>query len=737
MTHPADKTPDMPSSSLDPVPLAPSHRPPLVLVVDADLAIRLQMRFTLEKAGFTVVETESGEEAVALFRKKPADLVLLDVAMPDMDGFAVCRALRALPNGAHTPVVMITGLEDPETIVQAFEAGASDFIAKPINLLILGHRTRYWLRSGTIVSAMKINQKRLFKAQDLARLGHWERDLDTGEFQLTCHTPELLGLPCPCDYDDLFACIDDDEREAIRTLIDEACDKEQHFSVHYRIRLADGDQRTILNQGEVVRGSTHQRRLAVGIIQDITALKLAEDQIRYLAFYDNLTGLANRSLFREHWSKVMPHVRRNGKQLAVLFIDLDHFKRINDTLGHPAGDKALIMVAKRLKTILRTSDVIARSDDEEQLVSLISRVGGDEFTILAADFANSDHIATLAERIITALAEPLPLHDQLVTLTASIGISVFPGDGSDIDTLLKNADTAMYEAKNRGRNNYQFFQHAMNETARIRFHLSNRLRSALENDEFVLHYQPQFDNCSGRLTGVEALIRWLDPEQGLLQPISFLPFAEESGFIHHINDWVIRKACSQAQQWVAAGLFAGCRMGINISGHNIDFKRLGENILQVLEETGLSPSYLEIELTERVMMENTEEAREMLQMLKDRGISIAIDDFGTGYSSLSYLQLYPLTTLKIDKSFVQNLECTGNGRSLLQSIIGIAKSFNLRVVAEGVETGNQLSALDDMGCDELQGFLLSKPISSEKVELCLHQTKKNGDNATSPWPSEG
>jgi len=703
------------SSSLDPTILAPHQRPPIVLVADDDPAIRLQVRFTLENAGLTVIEAGGGGETVALFRKHPPDLVLLDVVMPGMDGFATCRALRALPGGTHTPVVMVTGLDDPETIVQAFEAGATDFIGKPINMLILGYRARYWLRSGSVLNALKINQKRLFKAQDLARMGHWEQDLDTGAFLLTCHTPEMLGLVHPCDYDALFTCIDPEEREQVRNLIDDACGKEQPFSVHYRIRRADGSERTILNQGEVVRGSSHQRRLAVGIIQDITVLKRAEDRIRYLAFYDNLTGLANRSLFREHWSKVLPHARRHGKRLAVLFIDLDHFKRINDTLGHPAGDKALIVVAERLKSILRTSDVIGRSD-EGQPVSLISRVGGDEFTILAADFATPDHIATLAERIIAALGVPLGLEDQLVTLTASIGISVFPEDGSDIDTLLKNADTAMYEAKGRGRNNYQFFQHAMNESAKARFHLSNRLRSALNNGEFVLHYQPQFANGSGLLTGVEALIRWSDPERGLIPPVQFLPFAEESGLIHDINDWVLREACAQAQKWVAAGLFAECRMGINISGRNINFKRLGTHIIEILAETGLPPGHLELELTERVMMENTDEAREMFLLLKDKGVAIAIDDFGTGYSALSHLQLFPLTTLKIDQSFVQNLESTGNSHALLHSIIGIAKSFNLKVVAEGVETEEQRNALDGMGCDELQGFLLSRPISRKQME---------------------
>ncbi|MDY0390316.1 MAG: EAL domain-containing protein [Desulfobulbus oligotrophicus] len=691
---------------------------PLVLVVDDDPAIRLQIRFALENTGLAIAEAGSGEEALALFRENPPDLVMLDVVMTGMDGFSTCRTLRTLPGGSHTPVVMITGMEEPETIVKAFEAGATDFISKPINLLVLGYRVKYWLRSGFILNELRINQQRLFKAQELASMAHWERDLDDNRFQLTCPLPGDFGLSASSTYDDLFARINPAEQETVRQHIDTACSQEQAFSVQYQITLTGGGERTILNQGEVVWDSAHQHRLAVGIIQDITALKRAEDRIRYLAFYDNLTGLPNRSLFREHWNKLLPLARRHNTRLAVLFIDLDHFKQINDTLGHSSGDKVLVIVGERLKMLFRQSDIVAHNR-EDQVSSLISRVGGDEFTVLVSDITNPNHVANLAERIIAALREPLQLDEQSVVLTASIGISVYPEDGDNIDTLLKNADTAMYEAKIQGRNNYQFFQTAMNEAAVARFQLSNRLRNALDNRQLILYYQPQFATTSGRLTGVEALIRWQDPEVGLIPPNQFLPFAEENGFIHQINDWVIREACTQAQKWVSAGLFEDSRISVNISGQNINFKRLGETIFEVLKDTGLNPYHLEIELTERVMMEKPDEVCHTLSLLKQAGVSIAIDDFGTGYSALSHLQLFPLNTLKIDKSFIDNLQTTANGHALLQSIIGIAKSFNLRVVAEGVETDDQRLALDGMACDELQGYLLGRPMPRELFEQRL------------------
>jgi PAS domain S-box-containing protein len=690
----------------------------VVMVVDDDFSARMHLRFTLENAGHEVVEAAGGQETLDLFKKSPPDLILLDVIMPEMNGFDTCRMLRGLPGGAHTPVVMVTSMEDADTITQAFEAGATDFISKPINTLILGYRVLYWLRSGFILNELKINQNRLYKAQDLARLAHWELDLETGEFLITCHKPEMFGLTHLSNYDDLFANIVADHKTQARKQIDDACESEQTFRVDYQVALPDGSERIILNQGEIVTKDAHQHRLAVGIIQDITKLKQAEDRIRYLAFYDNLTGLANRALFREHWLKILPYAQRHKKKVAVLFIGLDDFKRINDTLGHPIGDRVLISVADRLTIILRHSDVLSRFGTD-QPVSLVSRVGGDEFTLLATDITTQDQIASLADRIIEVLGQPLQLENLLISLTASVGISVYPEDGGNIDVLLKNADTAMNTAKEKGRNNYQFFQSAMNDAAKTRFFLSNRLRQALVNKEFALYYQPQFANNTGMLRGVEALIRWIDPEKGLIPPNDFLPFAEENGFIHKINEWVIQEACEQAQEWVSEGLFNDCRMGFNISGNNINFKQLAANIITALSKTGLNPHSLEIELTERVMMENTDEARQMLLHLKEMGVSIAIDDFGTGYSALSHLQLFPLTTLKIDRSFVMNMDKTENGLSLLHSIIGIAKSFNLKVVAEGVETEDQLSALGKMDCDELQGYLLSRPMPREKIKELL------------------
>ncbi|WP_028583135.1 putative bifunctional diguanylate cyclase/phosphodiesterase [Desulfogranum mediterraneum] len=699
------------------LPPAEPSRQDVILVIDDDSAARLLVKFSLENSGFTVLEAANGEEAVASCMSRQPNLILLDVMMSGMDGIATCRALRRLPGGQHIPVVMVTALEDEQTITDAFDAGATDFISKPINLLVLGYRVRYWLRAGTTLQELDRSQERLVKAQEIARLGHWEHDLDGGTFTFSSPSPELFGLSHCGSYEMLFASILGEEKDHIRKTIDQACTRKEPFSVSYRICREDGAERIILNQGEFVNDPLN-RDLLIGIIQDITELKQAEDKIRYLAYYDNLTGLANRSLFREHWSRVLHQAQREQNRIAILFIDLDHFKGINDTLGHPSGDKILITVANRLKAIFRPSDIIARQGDEP-LTSIISRVGGDEFTVIAVNISTPDNAAKLAERILETVCKPIELEEQLVNLTASVGLSLYPEDGEDIDELLKHADTAMYEAKQGGRNTYMFYQQSMNAAVEARFLLNNRLHRALEQGEFVLYYQPQFSNTSAAVKGVEALIRWIDPERGIIAPNDFLPFAEENGFIHDINTWVIREACSQAQQWVMAGIFDDCRVGVNISGNNINFSELFATITETLHETGLHPRHLEVELTERVMMEQPEEAVRTLLQLKELGVAIAIDDFGTGYSALSHLQLFPLTTLKIDKSFVHNIDTSENGLSLLHSIINIAKSFNLSVVAEGVETERQRSALQELDCDDLQGFLLSKPAPVEAIERLL------------------
>lgn len=694
---------------------------PLILIVDDEEAIRIPIRFSLENFGFEVIEAENGEEAIALFLDRRPDLILLDVLMRGVDGLKTCVALRNSPGGVHVPIIMITSLEDEDTVINAFYSGATDFVAKPLNLTILGYRIRYWLRASATLANLQRSEERLTKAQKIAKLGHWEWALDTDIIEVRSSTPGIFGLESSLSYNDFLNRIDVKDREHVARQINRAIKAKKGFYIQYSIRDTRGVERIILNQAEFVEKERGDNWSMIGVVQDITEMQHAERKIRYLANYDGLTGLPNRSMFREHWNKVRALQKRSSVIQGIIYIDLDHFKHLNDSLGHSVGDQVLIEVAERLKSVLPEAEPHSKAR-KVFVPSLLSRIGSDDFILLVTNLHTLEKIASLAQRIVDIIAHPFEVFRQELNLSASVGISIYPEDGEDIDTLLKHAETAMHAAKNSGRNKYQFFYQAMNDVIATQFMLQNKFRRALEQKEFTLYYQPKFSNKRGDIKGVEALIRWQDPEEGIVSPNEFLPFAEENNLIHEINDWVIHEACAQAKKWVSADLFHGCRMSLNISGRGIDFPALQETICGCLKKMDLDPRFLEIELTERVMMENTEEAKKILMYLKEIGVSIAIDDFGTGYSALSHLQLFPLTTLKIDKSFIQNAETTKNGLTLLLSIINIAKSLELKVVAEGVETVEQKHVLGTMDCDELQGYLMSYPQPAGDIEEKLSYT---------------
>lgn len=433
--------------------------------------------------------------------------------------------------------------------------------------------------------------------------------------------------------------------------------------------------------------------------RDITARRQAEQHLRFVANHDGLTGLPNRSMFYQRLNAAIARARRNGDRLAVLFIDLDRFKNINDTLGHDLGDGLLKEVAARLRALLRGTDAIAR-------------LGGDEFVVLLESLQQSEDAARVAQKILAAMAQPFMVESRELLLTASIGISTFPNDGLDSSSLLKNADIAMYRAKDQGKNTFQFYSAQMNLHTVERLSLETSLRWALEREEFVLHYQPKIDLRSGRAVGVEALVRWQHPDMGLVSPATFIPLAEETGLIGPIGEWVLAQACAQCRAWLDQGL-PPLRMAVNLSASQFARSDVLPQVMGVLKRTGLTPRMLELEITESTVMKNAEHSREVLHQLKARGIGLAIDDFGTGYSSLGYLKRFPLDSVKIDRSFVLDLPDDQDNAAITQAVIGMAHSLGLRVVAEGVETEAQLAFLRHHGCDEAQGYCLSPPLPAE------------------------
>lgn len=453
----------------------------------------------------------------------------------------------------------------------------------------------------------------------------------------------------------------------------------------------------------------------VMLVEDISERRANEERIRFLAEHDSLTGLPNRLLFNDRLTMAMAGARRRGGRLALMFLDVDRFKNINDSLGHHVGDQVLVQIARRIKSVLRETDTVGRP-------------GGDEFALLLPEIASEDDAAHVAAKVLACLAEPCVVSDRQLAVTASIGIALYPDDGGDAETLSANADAAMYHSKDEGRNNYAFFRTEMNERVLERMQLENALRNALREEQFELHYQPQVDSANQSIVGFEALVRWHHPQQGMISPARFIPVAEETGLIVQLGDWVLNEACRQNLAWQAAGL-PPIPVAVNISPLQFRQSEFAATVARVLAHTGLPPECLELELTEGVMMDAAERNIETLRRLRALGVKLSIDDFGTGYSSLAYLKRLPIDTLKIDQAFVRDVVDDTDDAAIITTIIGLANNMRLRVVAEGVENESQMRFLIAGGCGFQQGYLFSRPLPGAEFESFWRRRLSNAVNA--------
>ena len=466
-----------------------------------------------------------------------------------------------------------------------------------------------------------------------------------------------------------------------------------------------------------VRMMPIKSKQVIALVRDITERKQAEEQIAYLAYHDSLTGLPNNRLFKDRLKQGIAHAQRHNTKLAVMFLDLDRFKLINDTMGHDVGDKLLQVTADRLTETIRGTDSLAMNKSP-LLNRSVARLGGDEFTLLLEDIEDTKSVARIAERMTKSISKPIMLGEQEVYTSTSIGIAIFPEDGREVDTLLKNADAAMYYAKEQGRNNFQFFTKEMNESSIQQLVLENSLRKAINNNELHLYYQPQVSVVTGQLVGMEALIRWIHPEKGFISPGLFIPVAEETGLIMQIGEWVIQEACRQASEWYKSG-YKPVRVSVNLSAKQLKDERLPDIIASNIFDTGLEPKYLGVELTESAIILEPEMALSRLQNIKSLGVKLSLDDFGTGYSSLSYLKRFPIDTLKIDQAFIRDVKNDHEDAALVKAIISMAHGLGMDVVAEGVELEEQLEFLGANACDTIQGFLFSRPVPAEEIESML------------------
>ena len=550
-----------------------------------------------------------------------------------------------------------------------------------------------------LYNELKASQSRLASLVSLSSDWIWEQDTEQRFCYVSAHSGDtgsrlsalLTGKQAAID----LMAVGDDNAQTYSTSV---AARQPFRNITFRASAPDGDTLYLRISGEpMFDGDIFRGWRGVG--SDVTQATVAEQQVLQLARYDGLTGLPNRSMFMAHLELALNRARANEQQLALFFIDLDRFKMVNDSLGHAAGDNLLQVMAQRLSGLMRDSDLVAR-------------LGGDEFVVLLDSGMDTDDLCKVARRMLTVLSEPLCLSGRLLQVSASIGIGLYPADGTDVASLLKSADTAMYLAKSRGKNNFQFFTAELAQRASRHFTMESELRQAAERGELRLHYQPRYELGQTVMCGMEALLRWQHPQRGLLGPGAFIELAEESGLIVPIGRWVLEEACRQIRQWREIGLNPP-RCAVNLSVRQFSHEAIVDEVRDALAQAGLEPAALEVEITESLLMADTERAQDVMHSLHELGIRIAIDDFGTGYSSLAYLKRFQAQTLKIDRSFVQGLPDDRDDAAITQAVIAMAHSLGMQVVAEGVETQAQLEFLRLHGCDEVQGFLLARPLPPE------------------------
>ncbi len=688
-----------------------------ILVVDDDADARLVMRAALRKAGFGVRLAEGGHDALRQFREMPCDMVMLDVEMPDLDGHEVCAMLRA-EAGPLLPIVMVTGMDDVHSVQTAYERGATDFISKPVNWALLGHRVRYLLRSHQTLLDLRDAEARNAAVLNAIPDLLFELDIDGRYLDYRAPRSELLAAPPEAFIGKTVSEILPSEAAAVcMAALQTALDQDSSSGEQFELVLPQGKRWFELSVSRKAVPSGEKPRF-IALSRDITERKEAEARIARMAYYDSLTGLPNRQAFLERVDREIRRAEHHGEGLAVLFMDLDGFKNVNDTLGHAAGDLILQWAAERLHDGLRPSDIVSRSTgfDQESTTDVeLARLGGDEFTALLLDLQRPEDAMLVARRICTLMRRPFQLEDRELTLSASVGVALYPADGHDAATLLKHADTAMYHAKTSGRDNAQLYSAALTDEIVTRMELDAALRTALDREEFFVEYQPQLDVASGRICSVEALVRWAHPTRGLVSPLQFIPLAEENGLIDALGAWVLRTACRDAVQWRSSGV----RVAVNLSPVQIAAAGLPELVAQTLLQAGLPADALELEVTEGALMENSVATRGALQALRDSGVQIALDDFGTGYSSLAYLTRMPIGHIKVDRSFVSGLLAGGESEAIVRAVLAMARSLGMRVTAEGVETLEQASALKQMACDSLQGYYFSRPVAAAEIAPLL------------------
>ena len=701
-------------------------RAPRVLLVDDDEINLMLTAIALRERGFEIVEAGSGEQALSRLAQLTPDIVVLDALMPGLDGFQTCAALRAMPAFENVPVLMLTGLDDEASITRAYQAGATDFVVKSTHWSLLAGRLRYLLRASRLRLELERSKARLARAQDLARMGSfdWRRgpDVEDAGLRLSTEGLRVLGLP-PGERPGLLALlrmVPLETRRSFARLLRGVLAHSSVLATDLPVTLPDGRQRIIHVEAEPEYNEHGQSVGYSGIVQDVTDRRAAEDHIRRLANFDPLTGLPNRHQLIWRTERALQHARRMGHSVALLLIDLDRFKNINDTLGHTAGDELLIEVARRLRGCVRHSDQVLEGAVEavgpawHRKLEAVGRLGGDEFVGLLPEVGDERDAARVAQRMLDVMREPIFVGGGEWVVTASIGIALFPRDGQSVADLMRNSDVAMYAVKDQGKNAAALYSPLLAGRGRERLELESALHKAIERDELVLHYQPKVDVRAARVVGVEALMRW-QRAGVMVAPGDFIPLAEETGLIVPMSEWLLREAARQARV-LQDSLGQPLPIAVNMPARLFERRDLVERIHDALALHGVAPSTLLLEITENSLMKNLQDVIPSLHRLNAVGIGVSVDDFGTGYSSLAYLGTLPIAEVKIDRAFVRELGLAPKGAAVVAAIVALARALGLRVVAEGVETARQVDELHRLGCSLMQGYHFSRPVPAAEIE---------------------
>ncbi len=694
--------------------------PGRLLVVDDDEMNRDMLSRRLRRLGYDVDTAASGAEALALLKAAPVDLVLLDGQMPGMSGLDVLRHIRSTSPIARTPVIMVTAKTQSADVVEALEAGANDYITKPIDLRIALARIGTQMAHLRTEQALTNSEQRYALAVRGANDGIWDWNLASNEVYLSPRWKAVIGYAddeLPNTIASWFDQIHAGDHVQVRADLDAHLEgRAPHFQSEHRLHHRAGHYHWVLARGVAVRDADGTPTRIAGSLTDITASKVA----------DALTGLPNKLLFVDRVARLIEMSRRQPElQFAVLFLDLDHFKNINDSLGHLAGDELLVAAAQRLEQAVRGTDSVTRLADGSHHAGLgdgpatsdtVARLGGDEFTVLLSCISHARDAMRVADRIQQAFARPFVVNGREVTVTTSIGVTLSVTGYQRADDMIRDADAAMYCAKANGRQRAEIFDSRMRDDVVARLELEADLRLAAERGELQLCYQPIVSLDGGQLVTAEALVRWNHPRLGLLPPLAFVPMAEETGLIVPLGFWVVTEACRQLKAWRdTSSRSAPFRVAVNLSPKQLLLPEIVERLAEIVTREGLTPADVELEITETCVMNNAEVVRAALSRLKGRGFRLSIDDFGTGYSSLSYLHRFHVDRLKIDKSFLLNESAAADSDAIIRTVIALARHLRLEVVAEGAETAHHVVRLNALGCDLAQGFFFSRPVNADAL----------------------